>query len=428
MRLRTDAALTTALLADPLAPPGIAARGLGGARRLYGLHVPRLQGPLRHLASALIAIKGCNQAFWRDDLVRVNGFDEQIEGWGPEDKELCARLRFSGVRRQTLLFGGIAWHLQHPPASRAQHTANLLLLADTLATQRHSRCGLSTHPRWSAACARGSQVTQTATLCYKARQRFFAGDAHRARKARPRAPWPEHLEPGKPVHRLDRRRPVRAGPWWKRATAGQELKREQIDIDIAFTSVLKRAIRTLWIILDETDRMWIPVERSWRLNERHYGALQGLDKAQTVARHGEAQVKIWRRSYDIPPPPLADDDPRHPRFDARYASVDPALLPATESLKDTLARVLPLWESRIAPELRAGRNVLIAAHGNSLRAMVKMLDDVPESEIVELNIPTGVPLLYDLDERLAPRSSRYLGDAEAVKAAAEAVRRQAEKR
>jgi len=210
--------------------------------------------------------------------------------------------------------------------------------------------------------------------------------------------------------------------------AGQELLREKIAVDIAFTSVLKRAIRTLWIILDETDRMWIPVERSWRLNERHYGALQGLDKAQTVEKHGEAQVKIWRRSYDIPPPPLSVDDPRHPRHDVRYAGLDPALLPGTESLKETLARVLPLWETRIGPELAAGRNVMVAAHGNSLRAMVKMLDDVPESEIVELNIPTGVPLLYELDARLRPVSSRYLGDAEAIKAAAEAVAKQAQKR
>jgi 2,3-bisphosphoglycerate-dependent phosphoglycerate mutase len=210
--------------------------------------------------------------------------------------------------------------------------------------------------------------------------------------------------------------------------AGQELLREKIAIDVAFTSVLKRAIRTLWIILDETDRMWVPVERSWRLNERHYGALQGLDKAQTVEKHGEAQVKIWRRSYDIPPPALSPDDLRHPRHDLRYAGLDRALLPGTESLKDTLARVLPLWETRIGPELAAGRNVLVAAHGNSLRAMVKMLDDVPESEIVELNIPTGAPLLYELDDRLRPVASRYLGDPEAVKAAAEAVARQAQKR
>ncbi len=212
------------------------------------------------------------------------------------------------------------------------------------------------------------------------------------------------------------------------AGAGRELLREGIHADVAFTSVLKRAIRTLWYILDETDRMWIPVERSWRLNERHYGALQGLDKAQTVAKHGDAQVKIWRRSYDVPPPPLAADDERHPRFDPRYAGIDPAQLPSTESLKDTLARVLPLWETRIAPELRAGRNVLVVAHGNSLRAMVKMLDSVPEDGIVELNIPTGVPLLYELDAALKPLGNRYLGDAEAIKAAAEAVRRQTEKR
>ena len=209
--------------------------------------------------------------------------------------------------------------------------------------------------------------------------------------------------------------------------AGRELLQEGLAIDIAFTSVLKRAIRTLWLILDEMDRMWIPVERSWRLNERHYGALQGLNKAQTVERHGEAQVKIWRRSYDVPPPKLEPDDPRHPRFDPRYSGIDSAELPAAESLKDTLQRVLPHWHSRIAPELRAGRNVMVAAHGNSLRAMVKMLDDVPESEIVELNIPTGVPLLYELDPRLKPLGSRYLGDAAAIAAAAEAVRRQAER-
>ena len=212
------------------------------------------------------------------------------------------------------------------------------------------------------------------------------------------------------------------------AQAGRELVNEKLAVDIAFTSVLKRAIRTLWIALDEMDRMWIPVERSWRLNERHYGALQGLNKAQTVEKHGEAQVKVWRRSYDIPPPKLELDDPRHPRFDARYAGVPAAELPAAESLKDTLARVLPFWNSRIAPELRSGRNVLVAAHGNSLRAMVKMLDNVPEKDIVELNIPTGVPLLYELDANLKPLGSRYLGDPEAIAAAAEAVKRQAEKK
>jgi 2,3-bisphosphoglycerate-dependent phosphoglycerate mutase len=210
--------------------------------------------------------------------------------------------------------------------------------------------------------------------------------------------------------------------------AGRELKHTGIRFDYVYTSLLKRAIRTLWIALDEMDRMWLPIEHSWRLNERHYGALQGLDKAQTVAKHGDAQVKVWRRSYDIPPPPLADSDERHPRHDPRYANLDPQLLPATESLKDTLARVLPLWNEQIAPRLRAGQNVLIVAHGNSLRAMVKMLDNVPESEIVELNIPTGVPLLYELDAALRPMSHRYLGDQEAIKAAADAVRRQTEKR
>jgi 2,3-bisphosphoglycerate-dependent phosphoglycerate mutase len=212
------------------------------------------------------------------------------------------------------------------------------------------------------------------------------------------------------------------------AQAGRELLREQLQVDIVFTSVLKRAIRTLWIMLDEMDRMWVPVERSWRLNERHYGALQGLNKAQTVAQHGEAQVKIWRRSYDIPPPPLDPQDTRHPRFDSRYAAVPVGELPATESLKDTLARVLPYWHARIAPELRGGRNVMVVAHGNSLRAMVKMLDGVSEAAIVELNIPTGVPLLYELDTQLKPHGSRYLGDPAAIAAAAEAVKRQTEKR
>ncbi len=210
--------------------------------------------------------------------------------------------------------------------------------------------------------------------------------------------------------------------------SGRLLKAEGIAFDLAFTSVLKRAIRTLWIALDEMDMMWLPVERSWRLNERHYGALQGLDKAQTVAKHGAEQVKIWRRSYDIPPPPLDASHPQHPRFDRRYAVVPAAELPASESLKDTLARVLPFWSERIAPELVAGRNVLVAAHGNSLRAMVKMLDQMTDEAIVELNIPTGVPLVYELDAKLTPLSSRYLGDPEAVKARAEAVARQAEKK
>jgi 2,3-bisphosphoglycerate-dependent phosphoglycerate mutase len=210
--------------------------------------------------------------------------------------------------------------------------------------------------------------------------------------------------------------------------AGRELEREHLEPQIAFTSVLKRAIRTLWLMLDTTDRMWLPVEGSWRLNERHYGALQGLSKPQTVEQHGAAQVKIWRRSYDIPPPALSLDDPRHPRFDPRYADLDPALLPATESLKDTLARVLPFWERRIVPELRGGKTVLIVAHGNSLRALVKMLDGMSESDIVELNIPTGVPMLYELDEQIQPVGRRFLGDPAAIAAAQDAVCRQAEKR
>jgi 2,3-bisphosphoglycerate-dependent phosphoglycerate mutase len=212
------------------------------------------------------------------------------------------------------------------------------------------------------------------------------------------------------------------------AQAGLEMQKAALSFDIAFTSVLKRAIRTLWIALDAMDEMWIPVERSWRLNERHYGALQGLDKAQTAEEHGADKVKIWRRSYDVAPPPLSLDDKRHPRFDRRYAGLAPSDLPATESLKDTLARVLPFWQNRIAVELRQGRNVLVSAHGNSLRALVKMLDNVSERDIVELNIPTGVPLLYELDEALKPRSSRFLGDAAAIEAAQEAVRRQAEKK
>jgi 2,3-bisphosphoglycerate-dependent phosphoglycerate mutase len=209
--------------------------------------------------------------------------------------------------------------------------------------------------------------------------------------------------------------------------AGRELKRERLVPDLVFTSVLKRAIRTQWLMLDELDLLWLPVERHWRLNERHYGALQGLNKAQTVERHGEAQVQLWRRSYDVPPPPLSLDDERHPRFDPRYREVAAADLPATESLKDTLARVQPYWEQRVAPELRGGRLVLLVAHGNSLRALVKMLDGLSEQAIIELNIPTGVPLLYELDEALRPRSSRYLGDPETIRAAAEAVKKQTAK-
>ena len=210
--------------------------------------------------------------------------------------------------------------------------------------------------------------------------------------------------------------------------AGREIASAGLVPDSVFTSVLKRAIRTQWLILEELDLLWLPVLRDWRLNERHYGALQGLDKAQTVEQYGAAQVQVWRRSYDTPPPPLGADDPRHPRFDRRYAQIPAAQLPATESLKDTLARVQPYWEQWIAPELRANRHVLIVAHGNSLRALVKMLDGLSEAAVIELNIPTGIPLLYELDDALRPTASRYLGCADAVKAAAEAVRRQTEKR
>lgn len=206
--------------------------------------------------------------------------------------------------------------------------------------------------------------------------------------------------------------------------AGQLLKEQGFQFDMAFTSVLKRAIRTLWMILDEMDLMWLPVERSWRLNERHYGALQGLDKAQTAQKHGAEQVKLWRRSYDVPPPPLSLDDPRHPRFERRYASLQPAQVPAAESLKTTLDRVLPCWQERLAPELAAGRDVLVVAHGNSLRALVKMLDGMSDADIVEFNIPTGVPIHYELNETLKPISRRFLGDPEAIKAAAEAVAKQ----
>jgi len=195
--------------------------------------------------------------------------------------------------------------------------------------------------------------------------------------------------------------------------------------DVAHTSVLKRAIRTLWIALDEMDLLWVPVQRSWRLNERHYGGLQGLDKAETAAKHGDAQVKIWRRSYDIPPPPLAADDERHPSRDRRYAGLTPGELPLTESLKDTVARFLPYWHESIAPDVKAGKQVLIAAHGNSLRALVKYLENVPEQEIVELNIPTGIPLVYQLDASIKPIRKYYLGDQEAAARKAQAVANQA---
>jgi len=205
------------------------------------------------------------------------------------------------------------------------------------------------------------------------------------------------------------------------ADAAKQLLAEKISIDLAFTSVLKRAIRTLWIIMDGMDRMWLPVERSWRLNERHYGALQGLNKAQTVEKHGEAQVKIWRRSYDIPPPPLTPDDERWSGRDPRYQDLKPSEIPASESLKDTVARFLPYWHETIAPTIKSGKRVLIAAHGNSLRALVKYLDNVGEQEIVELNIPTGIPLVYELDDQLKPIRHYYLGDPEAAAKAAAAV-------
>jgi len=209
---------------------------------------------------------------------------------------------------------------------------------------------------------------------------------------------------------------------------GQVLKAEGYAFDVAYTSVLKRAIRTLWIVMDEMDLMWIPVHRSWRLNERHYGALQGLNKAETAAKYGEEQVKIWRRSYDIPPPPLTPDDPRYPGHDPRYRSINPAELPLTECLKDTVARFLPLWHESIAPRIAAGEKVLIAAHGNSLRALVKYLDNVSEADIVEQNIPTGMPLVYELDDDLKPLNRYYLGDPEKVKAAMDAVAAQGKKK
>jgi len=205
--------------------------------------------------------------------------------------------------------------------------------------------------------------------------------------------------------------------------AGRLLKSLDYDFDIAFTSVLKRAIRTLWIMLDEMDRMWIPVVRDWRLNERHYGALQGLNKAETSAKYGDDQVHIWRRSYAIPPPELDADDERHPSHDKRYAGI--ANLPATESLATTLDRVMPCWNEIIVPELKSGKNVLIAAHGNSLRALVKMLDEISEEEITGFNIPTGIPLAYELNDDLKPISREFLGDADAVAAAAAAVANQA---
>lgn len=206
--------------------------------------------------------------------------------------------------------------------------------------------------------------------------------------------------------------------------AGRLLAEGRYEFDVAHTSVLRRAIRTLWLALDEMNLIWVPVHRTWRLNERHYGALQGLNKAETAVAHGEDQVKIWRRSYDIPPPPLSAEDPRHPSRDRRYSDLAPEALPLSESLKDTVARFLPYWHDTIAPEIRAGRNVLIAAHGNSLRALVKYLDGISEQEIVNLNIPTGIPLVYHLNEALEPLDKFYLGDPDTAKQAAAAVANQ----
>jgi 2,3-bisphosphoglycerate-dependent phosphoglycerate mutase len=209
--------------------------------------------------------------------------------------------------------------------------------------------------------------------------------------------------------------------------AGQVLKQEGFQFDLAFTSVLQRAIKTLNVVLDQMGQIWIPVERTWRLNERHYGALQGLNKSETAAKYGEAQVKVWRRSYDVPPPPLTPDDERCPGHDRRYANVDAADLPLTECLKDTVARFLPAWLETIAPAILSGKNVVIAAHGNSLRALVMYLDHVSEADIVELNIPTAMPLVYELDADLKPIKSYYLGDPEKVKAAMDAVAKQGKK-
>jgi 2,3-bisphosphoglycerate-dependent phosphoglycerate mutase len=206
--------------------------------------------------------------------------------------------------------------------------------------------------------------------------------------------------------------------------AGRLLAAEKHEFDVAFTSVLKRAIRTLWIALDEMDMMWIPVHNSWRLNERHYGDLQGLNKAETAARYGDDQVKIWRRSYETRPPLLANEDPRHPSWERRYAAIPPDELPAGESLKDTVARFLPYWHDSIAPAIREGQRVIIVAHGNSLRALVKYLDNLSDEEIVKLNIPTGIPLVYQLNADLKPLSNFYLGDPEAARRAAAAVANQ----
>jgi 2,3-bisphosphoglycerate-dependent phosphoglycerate mutase len=208
------------------------------------------------------------------------------------------------------------------------------------------------------------------------------------------------------------------------ADAGRLLLNEGYQFDVAYTSVLKRAIRTLWHVLEQMDQMWIPVHRHWKLNERHYGALQGLNKAETAAEHGEDQVLVWRRAYDTPPPALETSDERWPGHDPRYSNLDPNEVPTTECLKDTVDRVVPYWEQEIAPQVKAGKRVLIAAHGNSLRALVKHLDGISDEDIVGVNIPTGMPLVYTLDDNLKPVSKQYLGDADAVEKAMAAVANQ----
>ena len=212
-------------------------------------------------------------------------------------------------------------------------------------------------------------------------------------------------------------------------SAAKQLKESGFEFDIAFTSVLKRAIRTLWIVLDELDQLWIPSKKSWRLNERHYGALAGLNKIETAERHGEKQVFIWRRSFDARPPPLEENDPSHPKFEKRYSSIElSAAIPSSESLKDTMARVIPFWNDEIVPHIKSGERIIIAAHGNSIRALVKHFDQITDSEISEVNIPTGMPLIYEFDENMITQNHDYLGGAAAAAAAAAVVAAQTSKK
>ena len=210
--------------------------------------------------------------------------------------------------------------------------------------------------------------------------------------------------------------------------AGKSLVQAGFQFDRAYTSVLKRALRTLWIIQDQMDTLWLPVHKEWRLNERHYGALTGLNKAETAAQHGEEQVKIWRRSYDVPPPLLSEEDSRHPKFDPKYKNVSPELLPRGESLKDTVARVMPLWEQEIVPKIKMGQKLLLVAHGNSIRALIQHLENMSQAEIMEVNMPTGIPMVYTLDANLKVTGKEFLGDPEAVKAAMAAVASQGQKK